>query len=95
MTDERPTVAGTARVLTGGTALSATLLAVAFAADLARLESAANLLSTAGVVALLATPALGLVISFFELRPSQPRAALLALVVLGVLGTAALVAFLK
>jgi hypothetical protein len=91
---ERPSVGGTGRVLTAATTLSAALLAAAFAAGLAALDQVANLLSTAGVVTLLATPAAGLVATFVELRPTQPRAALLALVVLGVLAVSATVALL-
>jgi len=48
--------------------------------------------SMIGVLLLLATPAAGLVTTFFELRVGQPRVALLALVVLGVLGVAIVVA---
>ena len=47
--------------------------------------------SLAGTLVLLATPAAGLLATAFELRRAQPRAALLALVVLGVLGLAVLV----
>ena len=48
--------------------------------------------SMLGVLLLLATPAAGLVTSFFEMRRAQPRAAFLALLVLGILAAAALVA---
>jgi uncharacterized membrane protein len=48
--------------------------------------------SMVGVLLLIATPAAGLVASFFELRAGQPRVALLALAVLGVLGLAVAVA---
>jgi hypothetical protein len=91
---ERPPVAATARVLTLGTVASAVALAAAFVSGLAGAASISTLLSTAGVVALLITPAAGLVVTFFELRPVQPRAAQMALVVLGVLAVSTLVALL-
>ena len=50
--------------------------------------------SMLGVLALLATPAASLLATFFELRPRHPRAALLALAVLGVLAAAAIFAFI-
>ena len=50
--------------------------------------------SVLGVVAILATPPLGLVVSALELRHLQPRTALLALAVLGVLGIAGAVALI-
>ena len=92
---ERPPVAGTARALTLGALLSAALLAVAFLLTVAQRPAEARLVSALGVALLLATPAVGLLVTFFELRPLQPRAALLALVVLGVLVAATLVALLK
>lgn len=48
--------------------------------------------SMLGVLVLIATPAVGLVATFFELRADQPRVALLALAVLAILGVAALLA---
>jgi uncharacterized membrane protein len=45
--------------------------------------------SMLGVLILLATPAAGLVASFFETRRAEPRSALLALAVLGILVGAA------
>ena len=92
MNDQRPPVATTATVLTLGTVASATALAAAFLSGLAGAAWLNTLLSTAGVVALLITPAAGLVVTFFELRPVQPRAAQMALVVLGVLALSTLVA---
>ena len=94
MLTDRPPSAVTARVLMLGTALSAALLTLAFVGGLARIESLADMLSTAGVVALLATPAVGLATIFIELRPTQRRAALLALAVLAVLGISTVVALL-
>ena len=94
MNGERPPVGATASVLTLGTVLSAAALAAGFVSGLAGAAWLNALLSTAGVVALLITPAAGLVVTFFELRPAQPRAAPLALVVLGVLALSTLVALL-
>jgi cell shape-determining protein MreD len=91
---QRPPVAATASVLTIGTVASAAALAAAFVSGLAGAASLGTLLSTVGVVALLITPAAGLVATFFELRPVQPRAAQLALVVLGVLALSTLVALI-
>ena len=48
--------------------------------------------SMLGVLLLMATPAAGLVTSFFEMRRVQPRAAFLALLVLGILAAATLIA---
>ncbi|MDP8905045.1 MAG: DUF1634 domain-containing protein [Chloroflexota bacterium] len=48
--------------------------------------------STLGVLALLATPAVGLVVSAVELRTVEPRTALLALGVLGILVLAVAIA---
>jgi hypothetical protein len=76
----------------GGTIVSAAALAAALVAGLFGSASLSTLLSTAGVVALLVTPAAGLVVTFFEMRPVQPRAAQLALVVLGVLALSTVVA---
>jgi hypothetical protein len=84
----------TARLLTYGTAASAAALAIAFVAGLAGIAWLSTLLSTAGVVTLLVTPAVGLAMTFIEMRPVQPRAALLALMVLGVLVLSAVVALL-
>lgn len=94
MDGERPPVGATASALTLGTVASAAALTAAFVSGLAGAASLSTLLSTAGVLALLATPVLGLVVTFFEMRPVQPRAAGLALVVLGVLALSTLVALL-
>jgi len=92
---ERPPVRLTALSLTAGTGLSAALLAIGFLLTVAALHQAAGWVSTAGVVILLATPALGLLATFVELRPVQRRAAALALVVLAILGMATLLALIK
>jgi hypothetical protein len=90
----RASVRGTAGVLAAGSLISAATLATAFVAGLAGVAWLDDLLSTAGIVALLITPPIGLVVTFFELRPVQPRAALLTLVVLGVLALSTVVALL-
>jgi hypothetical protein len=81
--------------LTGGTLISCAFFLAGLVAAAARLDEPARLLATTGVLVLLATPALGLVVTSFELRPVQPRSALLALVVLGVLGAAAGIALIS
>jgi hypothetical protein len=75
-------------VLTAGTGISALCLVVAFVLSLVDLEDQAASLSAVGIVVLLATPAAGLVATWAELRRPQPSAAVLALVVLGVLAVA-------
>jgi hypothetical protein len=67
-------------------------LAAAFVSGLIGAAWLSTLLSSVGVVALLATPAAGLVATFLELRLPQPRAAQMALVVLAVLALSTLVA---
>jgi hypothetical protein len=91
---DRPPVRWTARTLTLGTVFSALCLVAAFALTLADADGLAATLSTIGVMALLITPAAGLVVTWAELRRHQPSAAILALVVLGVLGMAVAVALL-
>ena len=94
MNGQRPPVGATVSVLTLGTVASAAALAAAFLSGLAGAAWLSTPLSTIGVVALLFTPAAGLVVTFFEMRPVQPRAAQLALVVLGVLALSTVVALL-
>jgi hypothetical protein len=79
-------------LLTGGTFISCVFYLGGLVAAAARLDELAKLLATAGVLVLLATPAIGLVVTSLELRPLQPRSSLLALVVLGVLATATVIA---
>ena len=74
--------------------MSAALLVTGLALAAARLDEPARLVATAGVITLLATPALGLIVTALELRPLQPRSAGLALVVLGVLAIATVIALL-
>lgn len=94
MNGPRASVHATAGFLAAASLITAATLATAFVAGLAGVAWLDELLSTAGIVALLITPPIGLVVTFFELRPVQPRAALLALVVLGVLALSTLIALL-
>ena len=91
----RPPVHGTATTLSRGTMVSAALFGSSLVAAAAQLNEASRLLGLGGVLVLLATPALGLVVTAVELRQLQPRASFLALVVLGVLAVAAAVAVLS
>lgn len=93
MTD-RPSVRWTARTLSAGALLSAACLLIAFALTLAAREAEAATLSTIGVLVLLATPVAGLIVTWAELRRSQPSAAWLSIVVLAVLAFAVAVALL-
>jgi len=91
---QRPPVAATASVLTLGTVASVVALAGAFVSGLIGVAWLSTLLSAVGVVVLLMTPAAGLVVTFLELRPGQPRAAQMALVVLAVLALSTVIAVL-
>ena len=88
----RPPVRATAFTLTAATVVSVLLFLGALIAAAVRLDDASRTLATAGVIALLATPVLGLIVTAVELRPLQPRSAVLALVVLAVLAIATAVA---
>ena len=90
---ERPSAWATARVLSIGSLVAAVVFVAAFALSIAGATSASVVAATAGVIALLATPALGLVASAVELRSFQPRVAALAVLVLVILSAAALIAF--
>jgi predicted PurR-regulated permease PerM len=91
----RPPVTGTARVLTAGTVVSAAFFVVALGLAAAQFNEPATVAANAGVVALLLTPAAGLVATAVELRDLQPRAAALAVVVLVILALAAVVALVS
>ena len=91
----RPPVRATSTTLTAGTLVSAALFVAGLAAAAARLDEPSRLLATAGVITLLATPVFGLVVTAVELRPLQPRSAVLALLVIGVLGVATAVALVS
>jgi hypothetical protein len=85
-------VRATSRVLLLGTLLSAVCFLIGLGLTFAGAAGAAAIASGLGVLALLLTPALGLVMSALELRPQQPQAAWMALAVLAVLGVAVAVA---
>ncbi len=91
--DERPSAAATSRILTGGSLVAAALFVIAFGLSVSGAVAFSVVVATAGVIALLATPALGLLASAFELRSYQPRVAALAIVVLLILGAATVIAF--
>jgi len=83
-----PSSRWTSRLLLGGTLLSAACFAAGFVLGLIGLVPTGELMSTMGVVTILATPAVALVSTALELREGQPQAAMLALGVLGVLAVA-------
>lgn len=82
----------TVRALVLGTALAAACLAGGLALTLAGVTAIAAAVSAAGIVILIATPALGLIATFFETRKAERRTAVLALVVLAILAVAAVLA---
>ena len=84
----------TARLLLLGTLVSATLFGVGFLLGVAGYEEPAAMASNAGVLLLLATPAIGLISTSAELRETQPQASVLAIGVLAVLAVAVVVALL-
>ncbi len=91
MNRRRPNTKWTEIVLHTGSFAAAGLLALGFVAGLVA-PPAGRVASFAGVVVLLGTPPAALVTTFIELRRLQPRAAILALVVLGVIGFATVLA---
>src|SRR4051794_29059378 len=90
----RPGSSTTTFVLTAGTIVAVVLLMVAFAQRTVGSREPADFFGTLGITVLLATPALGLVATFFELRGVQRSAAVLALLVLAILGAATVVALI-
>ena len=90
----RPPVSRTTRMLSLGTLAAAALLAAGLLLDVVGQAATATLVGNAGVIALLLTPAAGLVATWWELRPVRPTAAWLAIAVLAVLVLATLVALL-
>jgi hypothetical protein len=83
-----PSSRWTSRLLLGGTLVSAVCFAVGFVLGLIGLVPTGEFMSTVGVLAILATPAVALVSTALELREDQPQAAMLAVGVLGVLAVA-------
>ena len=89
---DRPSAEVTARIMSIGAVLAGVIFVAAFLLTIAGAPSASMVVATAGVVALLATPALGLLSTAVELRSYQPRVAALAVAVLAILLGAAVVA---
>ncbi|HUG48462.1 MAG TPA: hypothetical protein VMP67_08630 [Candidatus Limnocylindria bacterium] len=87
----RPGVLATSRVLLAGTLLSAALFVLGLALSLldAALLMQPEGWSSLGVAALLLTPPASLLATAIETRRAEPATALLALVVLAILGLAA------
>lgn len=95
MSRETPaSVVGTSRILLVATLLSAFAFLVGLGLTFIGSSALAAFASNVGIIVLLATPALGLVMSAIELRRTQPQAAFIAVAVLGVLGVAAAVALI-
>jgi hypothetical protein len=78
----------TARLLLAGTLASAALFAAGFLLGIAGDEQLGTIASNAGVLVLLATPAVALITTSAELRERQPQASALAVGVLAVLAVA-------
>ncbi len=89
---DRPSVRWTRLVLAAGTLLSFVGLIAASVLRALDQPSLADAIATAAVVVLIATPAVGLLTTWAELRRVQRPAALLALLVLAILGAATLLA---
>lgn len=94
MNAPRPPVRLTSRVLTLGSLGAAVILGVGLVLGFAGLRDAAAVAGNVGVVVLLATPAVGLVATWSELKRSRPTHAWMAVAVLAVLGLATLIALL-
>jgi hypothetical protein len=77
-----------------GTLLSALAFVVGLGLAFVDAQSAAAVASGIGSVVLLATPAVGLLVTAIELRRLQPQAAALAVAMLGVLAVAVVVALI-
>ena len=78
----------TSRLLLGGTLVSAICFGAGFVLGLIGLVPYGEVVSNAGVLTILATPAVALVSTAIELRKPQPQAAWLAVGVLAVLAVA-------
>ena len=94
MTGPRPAVRSTVIVLTVGTVVSVGLFVAGFVLRLVGQDALADMASIGAVIALLFTPAAGLIATAVELRTLQRSAALLGLLVLAILMTATLLALL-
>jgi fucose 4-O-acetylase-like acetyltransferase len=85
MTKSRPAVRSTVSVLTIGTLISVGLFVAGFVLRLVGQDAIADTAAIAAVMALLITPAAGLISTAVELRQQQLSAALLGLLVLAIL----------
>ena len=92
MNSTRARAEWSATVLRAGSLSAAVLLAAGFVMSLLTVRDAGQLVSLAGVIILLGTPPAALLTTFMELRTNQPRVALLALLVVGTLGLATVLA---
>lgn len=90
---DRPSAEVTARIMSIGTVVAVVIFVTALVLTIAGPTSASIPVAAAGVIALLATPVLALLSTAFELRSYQPRVAALAVAVLAILLSAALIAF--
>lgn len=89
-----PSVKWTSALLLFGTVASAVCFAAGFLLGIAGDEQLGTVASNAGILVLLATPAIGLIATTVELRETQPQASVLAIGVLAVLAVAVVVALL-
>lgn len=90
----RPAAQGTIVVLNVGTLIAVVAFAGGFVLRMAELSELADQVSALAVVALLATPAVALAASAYELRQDQRIGSAMAVLVLVVLGAATLLALL-
>ena len=90
----RPDAWATVTVLTAGSIVAVVLFAAGFLLRLAGQTSLSDSVSTFAVVVLLATPAAALMTTTVELRRVQRSAAILAILVLVILGGATVLALI-
>jgi hypothetical protein len=90
----RPDAGRTIVVLNAGTLVAVVAFAGGFVIRLAAQSELADQVSGVAVIALLATPAVALAMSAFELRRAQRIAASMAVLVLAVLAAATMLALL-
>ncbi len=88
-----PSAEITARLLSLGSVAAAALFLGAFVLSVAGVADGSAVVAGVALVALLATPAAGLLATALELRHFQPRVAVLALLVLLIVAAAAALAF--
>jgi hypothetical protein len=90
----RPAVRSTVMILTVGTVVSVGLFVAGFVLRLVGQDGLSDTASIGAVIALLVTPAAGLISTAVELRTQQRSAAMLGLLVLAILVTATVLALL-